>query len=350
MPAPTPPHLTAPFAAVGPERAAALLADTHGLAVDAIERLATERDDTFRVRAGERMLVAKLAHPLDDPRVVADQLAVLEGLARIHPDLPVPRVLPTADGALSATVDTVDGPRVLRVLSHLEGETLGSAPRSLADLRALGTLHARLARAIAAIGDAAAPPLQGAPTEWNLLALDRYGPLAATLTDAALRAAVAPMIERAAGAVLPLAHALPAVLAHNDLHGDNVLVRPAPPGTALEVTGVLDFGDMTRTPRVADLAVAASYARGRLGETGPPWAAASAYVAGYESVEPLDPAEHALLPDLVLLRLAQRGILNSAIAAANPSAAEYASRNLSAIARDLRELGASIPHRIGGTL
>ncbi|GAA1734157.1 phosphotransferase [Microcella frigidaquae] len=349
MTAPSPPHLTAPFAAVPVERAAALLARTHALAVDAVERLATERDDTFRVRSGDRMLVAKLAHPLDDPRVVADQLAVLEALARIRPDLPVPRVLPAADGALSATIQTVDGPRLLRVLTHLDGETLGSAPRSLGDLRALGALHARLARAIAAIGDAADPPLQGAPTEWNLLALERYGPLVPAIGDPALRSAIAAVIERAADAVLAPARALPAVLAHNDLHGDNVLVRPGPPGTPLEVTGVLDFGDMTRTARVADLAVAASYARGRVGEAGPPWAAATAYVAGYESVEPLDPAEHALLPDLVLLRLAQRGILNSAIAAANPRAAEYASRNLSAIARDLRELGASTPHRIGGT-
>lgn len=349
MPAPSSSHLVAPFTAVEPERASTLLAQSHGLEVERIERLATERDDTFRVRAGGRTLVAKLAHPLDDERVLTDQLAVLSALEHEHPALPVPRVLPTRDGALLTRVDTVDGPRLLRVLTHLEGETLGSAPRSLDDLHRLGTLHARLARAIAAIGDAAAPPLQGAPTPWNLLALDAYAPLAPSIADATLRAAVAPVIAAATDAVLPPARALPALLAHNDLHGDNVLVRPAPPGTPLEVTGVLDFGDMTRTPRVADLAVAASYARGRVGEAGPPWAAATAYVAGYESVAPLDESEHALLPHLVLLRLAQRGILNSAIAAANPLAAEYASRNLSAIARDLRELAASIPHRIGGT-
>lgn len=352
MPAPSPLHLTAPFQPVPVETLAVVLERTHGIAGAQAERLATERDDTVRVRAGagerERTLVAKLAHPLDDARVLADQLAVLDALARIRPDLPVPRVVPTVDGALSTTIGTPDGPRVLRVLTYLEGETLGSAPRSLADLNALGALHARLAAAIAEIGDAAVPPLQGAPTPWNLLALEAYGPLVRSLADAALRAVVAPVIERAADAVLEPARALPAVLAHNDLHGDNVLVAPGLPGTPLVVTGVLDFGDMTRTPRVADLAVAASYARGRVGEAAPPWSAAAAYVAGYESVAPLDELERALLPELVMLRLAQRGILNSSIAAANPRAAEYASRNLSAIARDLRELGASIPHRIGG--
>lgn len=351
MPAPSPSHLVAPFTAVGPDRAAALLRATHGLAVASIERLATERDDTFRVRTagGPGVVVAKLAHPLDDPRVLADQVAVLAGLEREHADLPTPRALPALDGALLVMVETEDGPRGLRVLSHLDGETLGSAPRTLDDLRAIGALHARLARAIAAIGDAADPPLQGAPTPWNLLALDAYAALLDAVADTGLRDAAAEVVAMARDAVLPLARALPARLAHNDLHGDNVLVHPGPAGAPLTVTGVLDFGDMTRTPRAADLAVAASYARGRVGEAGPPWQAARAYVAGYESVEPLDEGEHAMLPRLVLLRVAQRAILNSSIAAANPAAAEYASRNLSAIARDLGELGASIPTRIGGT-
>jgi len=151
------------------------------------------------------------------------------------------------------------------------------------------------------------------------------------------------VIERVSDAVLPRLIALPAPLAHNDLHSDNVLVSSEP----FAVTGVLDFGDMTRTPRVADLAVAASYSRGRVAERHEPWAAAHSYVSGYEAEQPLTDDEHALLPELVLLRLAQRGILNSAIAAANPAAAPYASRNLSAIARDLRELGARIPPAIG---
>lgn len=351
MPAPSPSHLVAPFTAIGPDRAAALLRATHDLEAAAIERLATERDDTFRVRTtgGRGVVVAKLAHPLDDPRVLADQVAVLAGLEREHPHLPTPRVVPARDGALLVMVDTEDGPRGLRVLSHLDGETLGSAPRTLDDLRAIGALHAHLARAIAAIGDASDPPLQGAPTPWNLLALEAYAALLDAVADAELRTAAGAVVAMARDAVLPLARALPARLAHNDLHGDNVLVRPGVPGTPLTVTGVLDFGDMTRTPRVADLAVAASYARGRVGEAGPPWQAASASVAGYETVEPLDEAEHALLPRLVLLRVAQRAILNSSIAAANPAAAKYASRNLSAIARDLRELGASIPTRIGGS-
>lgn len=344
MPAPSPPHLTAPFTALSAAHAQQLLEQVYGLEVRALHRLPTERDDTFRVRTDDATLVAKLAHPLDDPRVLHDQLAVLERLAREHPDLPVQRIVPARDGALLTPVEAADDrPRLLRVLTYLEGEPLGAAPRSLAALGELGALHARLATAIATIGDAAEPPLQGAPTPWNLLSADQYAPLLDQVADDDLRRAARRVIDRARDAVLPRALALPALLAHNDLHGDNVLVRAEP----FAITGVLDFGDMTRTPRVADLAVAASYARGRVGEAGAPWAAAAAYVAGFEREQPLTDEEHALLPELVLLRLAQRGILNTAIAAANPAAAPYASRNLRAIERDLRELGASIPSRIG---
>lgn len=344
MTAPSPSQLTAGFSALNETTASALLVESHGISVERISRLATERDDSFRVDSAHGVVVAKFAHPLDDPRALHDQVAVLDSLAREYAGLPVQRVVPARDGALlSRVADDIGQPRWLRVLSYLEGELLGASARSLADLRALGTFHARFAAAIAQIGDSSDPKLTGTVTPWNLTQVDAYAPLAADLTGDELHLEIVRVLDRAPRDVLPRLLDLPLVLAHNDLHGDNVLVSSEP----FAVTGVLDFGDMTRTPRVADLAVAASYARGRVSTTGEPWDAAHAYVGGYESEQPLCAVERALLPELVLLRLAQRGILNSAIAAANPAASPYASRNLSAIARDLRELGASIPTTIG---
>ncbi len=344
MTAPSPRQLTAAFSRLSEASAAALLATSHGVEAVRIERLATERDDSFRLDTEHGTLVAKFAHPLDDPRSLHDQVAVLEALRRNHAELPVQRVLPGLDGALVHRVtDDAGQARSVRVLSYLEGELLGARTRSLDDLHALGRFHARFAAAIAAIGDTD-PALRGSETAWNLLRFELYAPHADDLADPPLRDDVRRVLDRAQSRVLARLEALPAVLAHNDLHGDNVLVSADP----FAVTGVLDFGDMTRTPRVADLAVAASYARGRAPSTVEPWAAAETYLVGYGAVQPLTDDERSLLPELVLLRLAQRGILNSAIAAANPQASGYASRNLSAIARDLRELGASIPSTIGG--
>jgi Ser/Thr protein kinase RdoA (MazF antagonist) len=344
VPAPSPLPLTAPFTALSTENARRLLVDTHGITAESIERLATERDDTFFIRTALAPFVAKFAHPLDEPGFLDDQLAVLDRLARDHAQLPVQRIVATVDGGLvTRIVDDAGQSRLVRVLTYLDGEPLGARPRALSALHTLGALHARLASAIAAIGDDVEPPVNGSPTPWNLMNIEQYGPLSHHVADDDVRRVVCAVIDEAVDALLPAAQALPALLAHNDVHGDNVLVRSEP----FAITGVLDFGDMTRTPRVADLAVAASYARGRVADAGEPWGAARAYVAGFETEQPLTPEEHALVPGLVVLRVAQRAILNSAIAAANPAAAEYASRNLSAIARDLRELRESIPTTIG---
>ncbi|MBA4346293.1 MAG: hypothetical protein C0419_07310, partial [Microbacterium sp.] len=251
MPAPSPLPLTAAFIALSAENARRLLARTHGLTAETITRLPTERDDTFLVRTERAPLVAKFAHPLDEPRYLHDQLAVLDGLAREHPELPVQRITPTVEGALVARVtDDAGQERQVRVLSYLDGEPLGAAPRSLAAMHSLGALHARLAAAIADIGDTDRPPLMGSPTPWNLLNLDLYAPQLDQIRDDELRANAGQVVDEARDALLPAARALPALLAHNDLHGDNVLVRSEP----FAITGVLDFGDMTRTPRVADLA------------------------------------------------------------------------------------------------
>lgn len=346
MPAPSPLQLTAEFSPLSEAAATTLLGAHYDIDATTIRRLATERDDTYVVTAPTGRHIAKFAHPLDEWATVHDQVTVMHGLAERAPDLPVQRVMRSREGHLLTRVnDGAGAPRLLRVLSYLDGEGLGAAARPLEAMVVLGRLHARLAAVIAEIGDDAEPPLQGASTPWNLLALDDYAPHLEAIDSNELRAEVERTIERVRERVMPALHGLSAPLAHNDLHGDNVLVTTAP----FTITGVLDFGDMCRTPRVADLAVAASYARGRVGAIAEPWAAARAYVAGYEEEQPLTPDEHALLPELVLLRLAQRGILNSAIAAANQAAAGYASRNLSAITRDLRELGASIPRTIGDT-
>lgn len=345
MTAPSPFQLTAGFSPISESSASRLLAESHALEVESIVRLATERDDSFRIVTPNGTVVAKFAHPLDDPAAVLDQVTVLAALARDHHEIPVQRVLPARDGALVSRVsDANDESRVVRVLTFLEGELLGARPRTLDAMRTLGAFHARFAAAVAAIG-AASPALSGSDTAWNLVRVELYAPQLSAISDPSLRDEVARVIDRASGAVLPRLATVPALLAHNDLHGDNVLISTAP----FAVTGVLDFGDMTRTPRVADLAVAASYARGCVGDERAPWDAARAYVSGYESVQPLTDLERTLLPELVLLRVAQRALLNSAIAAANPAAAPYASRNLSAIARDLRELGATSPPSIGGT-
>jgi Ser/Thr protein kinase RdoA (MazF antagonist) len=83
---------------------------------------------------------------------------------------------------------------------------------------------------------------------------------------------------------------------HNDLSTDNLLVGE----DGDSVVGVLDFGDVVRTPALNELAVATSYQiAGEADIVG----AAIDVVRAFHSVTPLDEQELALLPGLITARV-----------------------------------------------
>jgi 4-aminobutyrate aminotransferase-like enzyme/murein DD-endopeptidase MepM/ murein hydrolase activator NlpD len=123
--------------------------------------------------------------------------------------------------------------------------------------------------------------------------------------------AVAPERRARLGAVLdvfrrdvePSLASLPCAVVHADANDHNVLVerpRSHPPGPALRVTGIIDFGDLMEAPRVTEPAVAAAYA---LLGTHDPLRAAAAVASGYHEALPLTEAELDVLWGVVLARL-----------------------------------------------
>ena len=77
-----------------------------------------------------------------------------------------------------------------------------------------------------------------------------------------------------------------------------VLVTPRPGGGDVAVA-VIDFGDMVRTARVFELAIALAYACQNRPSPADALAAGRAVVAGYAAVQPLTPREAAVLPTCV---------------------------------------------------
>ncbi len=84
---------------------------------------------------------------------------------------------------------------------------------------------------------------------------------------------------------------------HNDFHESNVLVRFTP---SLEVSGVIDFGDMVFAPVAQDLAVSVA---SLIHWTSDPIYAAAVFVRGYQRFMPLEAGDLRVLKDLVLARL-----------------------------------------------
>src|SRR5699024_3787 len=95
--------------------------------------------------------------------------------------------------------------------------------------------------------------------------------------------------------VVPVLDDLPHAVIHNDANDHNVLV------TGDRVTGLLDFGDAVWAPVVNEVAVGCAYA---MLDADDPHTVADAVVSGFGQQRPLSPAERAVLPDLIRVRLA----------------------------------------------
>jgi len=272
--------LVQPFERVDPGAVADLLRDTWGLAAPRLTLLDTERDDTFRVDHADGTVLAKVAHPLDSAELLDLQDAALAAAAA----LPVPRLVPTRDGAASRVLDG----RVVRVLTWLPGSEAGVARMPL---RAGGELLGRLSRALAGLQHPGADRV----LPWDLA---RVPELADATTDARLSAAIA----RFAAEVSPVLADAPRQIVHGDFHPGNVLVDDSG-----AISGVVDFGDVSRTARVCDVGVALGYL---IPDDGPGDAVRAEFLAGFESVVPLTAEERAIIPGLVVGRQVQRIVIN----------------------------------------
>jgi Ser/Thr protein kinase RdoA (MazF antagonist) len=242
--------------------------------------------------------VLKLHRAETDPAWLDLQDAAMAHVAGRTGEVATPRLRPALDGA--ARVATDEG--IARVLTWIPGTPWASLPEH--DAGALAGLGRAVARVDAALADFDHPALDR-PLAWNMLAaadlLDDARAAAAASSaagpaGAGAAAAAAAILARFAARVGPALRALPAQAIHNDANEHNVLV-----GADGRVSGLIDFGDLCRAPRIAGLAVAAAYAMTLLSV---PERQVLPLVAGYHAVAPLTEAELALLPDLIRTRLA----------------------------------------------
>jgi 4-aminobutyrate aminotransferase-like enzyme/Ser/Thr protein kinase RdoA (MazF antagonist) len=254
----------------------------------ALTPLHGERDLNFRVTTTEAEYLLKVHNPADDESVLDMQTRVLAHIAATDPGLPVGSVVPTAEGHPWAAVHDTDGRRsFVRMLDWLPGrhpERLEFTGDVLAEW---GRVTARLARAMRGFVHSAA----AYPIAWDIRRLPTLRPWVEAVTTPASREIIEAFIDRFDETVSPSLAATRAQVLHNDIAPTNLLID----GTG-HVSGITDFGDMTHTSLICDLAVAVADAvNGRSDAL----AAVPRIVAGYESVIRLEDDEAALLPELV---------------------------------------------------
>ena len=310
--------MVAPSRPVATARALALVRERYGFEPQ-VARLTGERDENFRLAAaGGAAYVLKIANPAESPAETDFQTAALLHLEQVDPALPCPRVLRDRSGrAYVHFADDGGATRTARVLTFLPGKLLGAAQRSPRQRAACGATGARLALALRTFGHPAAER----KIVWDLRHAGHMRVLLDELPRFPFRPDAARLLERIAPRIDSELPRLRHQVVHNDLNPLNILVDPADESC---LTGVIDFGDMTRTALIADVAVAAAEL---IPMDCPDPAAARAAVldvaSAYHERLPLLPAELALLPALVAARLLMTLVIHEWHVQRNPASGHY---------------------------
>ena len=334
--------LATPFDHIDGDTAIAIARERFGLDVQYAQRFETERDDTFKVSGGDGAYALKLAHPSDAPEWIDFEIACVEHALAHDRTLPLARFLPVAGASWdTGTIDRAavvavgrDGTptveRIARCAPWLHGVAVRSAPRTIAQITSIAIEQSRLAAALAGLEHPAADRVLA----WDVQHLSDLR-TKADAVPAATRATVVAILDAFDTVVAPALHELPRQVIHGDANLDNVLVAEH---DAARVVAILDFGDASRSARIIDLAVAASYLLPVTPADPTANDVLTAVTSAAGSVAPLETLERDLLPLLTACRLAQRLILGSWLTAAAPENVDYVSRSLAITAGQLESM------------
>ena len=290
-----------PEVAVG--EAAQLLRDAFGV-TGVLTELGSHQDRNYRVDAadgaGGGRFVFKIARAgLSRDALEAENAAMLRAAGASLPfEVPVPQ--PARDGLLIARAVVAAGTtHDLRLVTYLDGTPLDAfghlAPSVL---RAHGAMAARMAKALNGFDH---PGLDRA-LQWDI----RH---AASVVEALLpycstpvrRTAAQEATARAANALAALEPQLRLGVVHQDVTDVNTVARVDPAGRPMP-SGLIDFGDLSRTWLAADLAVV--IAADSFHDLDAPLQLARDVARGYLALVPLEPAELAAVWPMVVARAA----------------------------------------------
>jgi hydroxylysine kinase len=279
-------------------------------------RLATEKDDTFRLRTEAGDYLVKVS-PSDEAEGVVDlQTAAMRFLESAAPQLPVQRVKLTADGNDRVVIRLNDGrTRILRVFDFVMGPVLAQTTPDMQQLAQAGEMLGRVDVALKAFSH----PADGRGLVWDIRHFHRLSNLVQYTSDPEQCRLAREVFRLFDEAVVPRLSDLETQVIHGDFSPYNIVVDPKSDDDY--VTGIIDFGDTVRSAVIFDPAVPMANLLGRTPDQ--PWRDACAFAAGYQRERPIEASELPLLPVAALARLTLRGLLTNWRAERAPERREY---------------------------
>lgn len=289
------PELPAPQ--VSEAQAEEILAAHYGMRAQA-KSLGSNQDKNFVVLddSGDIAAVLKIANPAFTATELEAQDLAAELIAEKEPSLRVAVPIANTAGEKCTTITgLIDRTAYVRLLRHLPGGTLAeSGYLSPSAVAGLGAVAARVSRALERFSH----PGLDRVLQWDL----RYGAdvvaaLISHVADPSDRDRLQVAAREAWSRIEPLAGELPRQAVHLDLTDANVVVWRSPGGAA-QPDGVIDFGDLSDSWAVSELAITASSV---LGHAGADPVSVLPAVRAFHAIRPLSRAEaDALWPMLVL--------------------------------------------------
>ncbi|MEO7217427.1 MAG: aminotransferase class III-fold pyridoxal phosphate-dependent enzyme [Gemmatimonadaceae bacterium] len=262
-----------------------------------VRSLPGEYDLNFDVTAATGRFVFKVMRADCDPQFVEMQIAAMENARAAGLVNAIPDVIRPNNGATHTTVVTEDGEhRIAWLISFLPGTLMAHVePWTPALAASIGELLGRLDHALANFDY----QLLDRELKWDLCQSDWIAKHAAAIDDTARRAHIERILRRFTDELKPTLDALPRSAIYNDANDMNIFVAKDSSGD--HATGIIDFGDMIRAPRVCEPAVAMAYA---MMGPGDPLTRGAALARAYHHAYPLTEEEIAILAPLVKVRLA----------------------------------------------
>jgi 4-aminobutyrate aminotransferase-like enzyme/Ser/Thr protein kinase RdoA (MazF antagonist) len=306
------PELLAP--AVSAAQAEQLLATHYGITARA-EPLGSQQDKNFLVFGadGEHLGVLKIANPAFSAVELEAQDAAAQLIAEAHPAARVSLPLPNLAGQpYTAVTGLLDGTAYARLLHYLPGGTLVDDGYLAPDVVAgMGELAGHVSRALAGFDH----PGLDRVLQWDL----RYGKavvdqLNSHVADTGQRNAIGIAATEAWSHIEQFADALPRQAVHLDLTDANIVASRTDSG-GKRPDGIIDFGDLSDTWTVSELAITMSSVLGHSG-TGP--ASILPGVNAFHSLRPLTEVEAEVLWPLLVLRMAVLLVSDAQQAALDP--------------------------------
>lgn len=279
---------------VGPQQALQLLEQHYGLS-GTLQSLGSQQDLNYRVDSDRGRFVLKICR---GEYAAMELHAQHAALAHLQSEVRVPEVIRALNGEQLLTVTVAGQTLHVRLLDYIEGQPLTHLPHLGREvIEGFGRLCGQMSQALAGFTHAGlARTLQWDPRHAGEL----ISHLLSTLDNLPHRAALERVAAQVEQRILPLADQLPWQAVHMDITDDNV-VWQRDAQRHWQVQGVIDFGDLVHTWRIADLSVTCAALLHHA--EGDPFAILPAIQACH-ALTPLQPQELQALWPLIVARAA----------------------------------------------